>query len=197
MHTLRYVKPSTANERKLLDDVAAMPKRAKSESYAHPAAGSLPNRGNGPLSPAEIEWIRHLPEDPAQVSFADAQVLASKARHVTRMNHPEDARLIEQVWRPVREIHDLAEAEVAERNANAPYPPIPSSALNALADAYGREVPGISPTDAITQARANLDAIAEQRARAKERALARVKQAKQAVAESERARTATTAVTNN
>jgi len=93
-----------------------------------------------------------VPTDPAQVSYADATQLAGLSTSLAGTQHASDARLVESVYAPVRELHDGNAARVALTAAQRPAPPVPSSALQALTDAIATEVPTLQPAEALSRA---------------------------------------------
>jgi hypothetical protein len=138
----------TPAQRKFFDELARVQIRP-AETYVHPASGGLVHRKDGPLTPLEVAWLQRLPLDPAQVSFKDAQVLATMA--ISLAGDTESRRLLDSVWLPVKAIHDRAAAEVALRNAQSAQPAIPSAA-GALADALAAEHPTLRENEAAARA---------------------------------------------
>ncbi len=122
--------------------------------HRHPAAGPLPRREPGPLTPVELQWLGRFPSpvDPAAVTFEDAQALASMDSGVSALQHPADSRLLRSVWAPVRDHHDAKHAEAAIANATRPLPSLPSSTLGALADAIAAENDQLTPEEAVSRA---------------------------------------------
>lgn len=147
---------------------------APTARYVHPAdmarrlPASSPNSvAKSGLSPADMMWIDRLPRDPEQVSHDDAVVLAGLASQVSSMTNPSDARLIESVWTPVREVHDRRSAQAdAAAAAATPTPSVPSSTLAALADSIVAEVPGLTHPEALQRAGAALDQVLTKRQQA-------------------------------
>lgn len=156
----QYPVPAPGLERLLHD--SAEKKRVVRASHQHPGRDPRAQNGAQPrttgLSPAEVAWLQNLPKDPAQVAYADAVQLARLARTLrpTSGNGGEerrgDLRLVHQVYAPVEELHDrlLAKAELS--NAQASRPEVPHSALGAVAEAIGSEVPGLRENEALQRA---------------------------------------------
>jgi len=185
------------SHKRLLDDLAAQCETLPPPTvttYAHPAddprARSVkPVDG---LTPADLAWINRLPNDPAQVPFTDAVSLAGLASGVSAFKHPSDARLVESVWQPVKEIHDANAARVALDQAQTPVPNVPSSALSALTDAIAAEVPQLDSTEAVARAGAQLRDTLDKRTAARDSKVADAKAAIAQASEAAARRTATT-----
>lgn len=149
---------------------------APTASYLHPAdmarvrpASSPNSAAKTGLSPADLMWIDRLPRNPEQVSHDDAVTLAGLAREVSSMTSPSDARLIQSVWEPVREVHDRRSAQAdAAAAAATPDPNVPSSTLAALADSIEAEVPGLTHAEALQRAGTALDEVLTTRRKALE-----------------------------
>lgn len=144
----------TPKQNAFLHDFKNLPIPQRRE-YAHPER--MPTgakRGDTPLSPVELAWLQRLPQDPTQVPFRDAQTLAGLSQAIRPSTNPADARFVASVWEPVKDIHDRAESAVRAENAAQPLPPIPSSALGALADAIMHETPDLTPGEALARASA-------------------------------------------
>ncbi|CCH77737.1 hypothetical protein BN12_220015 [Nostocoides japonicum T1-X7] len=135
-----------------IDDLKELP------TYRHPEqdAKALKTRdgmGDGyQLSQADLAWLERLPRDPAAITYDDAVALASMARSISKMHSPSDARLVNAIWNPVKEIHDAARARVELTHADA-YASftVPASAVAAFADAIEGDNPGMHPAEALAQ----------------------------------------------
>lgn len=156
MSLLRQVqrdRQSTGDERRFVEAFAAQTP-PKAEIYSHPEVAAstalrLPGQPTG-LQPADLAWLQRLPSDPAQVTYADAVQLASFVRDSAPRT--SDRRLLDAVWLPVKAVHDLKAAETELANARLPPPTVPSTALNALAEAVGREAPQLDDDEAVARA---------------------------------------------
>jgi hypothetical protein len=133
--------------------------REKRDTYAHPErrAQSVPldpsrqgDQRTATLAPVDIAWLQRLPADPAQVTYADAVQLASFARTIP--NRTADRRLLDAVWLPVKEVHDLKAAEVELANARQPLPEVPQSAFGALVEAVRAETSELSDDEMLNRA---------------------------------------------
>lgn len=188
---------SAPEVQQLLDDLAAAntadaaPAR---ETYQTPAAAApyLPPRDGG-LTPSEIAWITTLSDDPAAVPFRDAVDLVRLQRSIDPAKYPGDARLINAVLAPVSELHAENAAQVALRNAQAPLPQVPASALGALARAITTEVPQLQQQEARVRARDRLQHQADIRAQTRQKAIDAAESQLEAVRQARAARTAVTA----
>lgn len=185
------------SHRRLLDDLAAQCEALPpptAATYAHPAddprARSV-KPVNG-LTPSDMAWISRMPTDPAAVPFDDAVALAGLASGLSTFKHPSDARLVQSVWQPVKEIHDANAARVALDQAQTPVPNVPSSALSALTDAIAAEVPQLDSTEAVARAGAQLGDTLDKRATARQN---KVTDARAAIAQASEAAARRTAVT--
>jgi hypothetical protein len=152
-------------------------------TYQHPANAARLIRDGGPLTPAELMWLQRLPTDPAEVSFDDAVTLASIAKSLSPMDDAADLRVLNQVWLPVKEIHDANAARAELANAQ-----------RAMADALAAEHPDYPPNATVALANEALnDAITRRRAQ-HEAALADARATLDRVAEAKTRRTAVVAV---
>jgi len=164
-------------------------------SYQHPAddhrvRAAKPSDG---LSASDLAWINRLPSDPAQVSHDDAIQLAGLAAGLTGVqSNPSDARLISSVWSPVREIHDANAARAALAAAQTSPPPVPSSAVRALADAIAAETPELTPTEALSRAGSQLRDTLDNRIGARQQKVLDARAAIARASEAAAVRTATT-----
>lgn len=168
-----------------------------SGKYVHPADDARAGSSGRPaeaLSPADIEWLRGLPTDPAQVSYDDAVQLARIAANASAFKDPSSARLINQRWTPVKEIHDARAAQVALSNAQTTAPSVPSSALSALTDAVAAETPQLQPDEAVARAGKMLRETLDRRNAAREQKLL---DARAAIAKADEAATVRTRVTKD
>jgi len=188
---------STVKQSAFLDDMQAqrpVGMAPTGEQYNHP--GRTPKdqrRGGGPLSTVEMAWLQRLPADPSKTSYDDASAVAALAADISQMEHPADARLVASHWLPIRDYHDGNAANVTLGNARAvPLPPVPSSALPALAEVVAAEHPELSPGEATGRAKAMLDQAVTKRADARARVIDNAKSTISAVGDAARARSATT-----
>lgn len=161
--------PTTATGKglKFLDDLrAAYPAVGDSKTYEHPgrAVGANPRRGGGPLTPVELHFLGALPKDAqgqtdaARVPHTDARALAALAADISPIEHGMDARVVDQAWSPVKDHHDRNAAQVELANVRSQsLPPIPSSTLNALAEAVVAENPQLTDGEAIARANRIID----------------------------------------
>ena len=161
----------SAKQQAFLADMGKV-RPAQRETYQHPADAPPVLRQEGPVSPVEVAWLNRLPQDPQQVSFDDARALATMARTVLAAKHPADARLVHQVWDPIKAVHDQAAAKVAIDNDRQPLPDVPSSTLGALADAIHAEQDQLRPEEALTRASVMLQQARQQRVAAHEQTIA-------------------------
>jgi len=185
------------SHRRFLDEVAAQcaDTNPTPASYQHPGDDPKARPVGKPspgLVPADLAWISRLPQDPAQVSHADAVALAGLASGLSATANPSDHRLIQSVWLPVKEHHDAASAKVALANAQTPVPPVPSSALPALTDAVAAETPQLQPTEAVARAGTLLREALDKRTSAREDKVTAARAAIALASEAAAARTATT-----
>ncbi len=185
----RFDRDLSSAEKALLRDLEERPTR-QLDSYQHPEQeASRRLRKEGGLTPAELVWVQRVDGDPAKVSFDDAVDLALLARTVPRGG---DARLVAAVWKPIKHVHDRLAAQVELRNARAPLPDVPSSAINAVAVALAREVPELTDDEVFGRASRQLaDALAE-RERARRERIEQAEAVLAAVDTAERERTAVT-----
>lgn len=153
----------STSQRRFLDEAATTPGPDQPLKYVHPAATAVisRNRGDEPLSPSELEWLRRLPSDPAQVPFGDAQRVISLAATVKK---PGDRTLVRSVAAPVIEYHDQQQAQLEIANASASPIPAPATALPALADAVAAGARDLHPHEALARAGEMLQARALKRA---------------------------------
>lgn len=180
---------TTPAQRAFLNALAATPAPQPAAKYAHP--GARPRyRAPGPISPVELAWLNGLPTDPAQVSHEDARTLAGMLA-ATKPGTPE-ARLVEQHYLPLKELHDQTEATVAHvAVTTTPVPALPSQTLNALTDAIGHEHPTLTPDETLGRARTVLEAASAKRRTAHDQAIATATDQLTAARAATAARTAT------
>ncbi len=191
------VRTDPASHYQFADDLAAQhnPGAPGAEPYRHPAndpAAHAPGRGGAPLTPSDVAWLSRVPSDAAQVSHGDAVALAGLSTSLAGTQHASDARLVESVYAPVRELHDGNAARVALTAAQRPAPPVPSSALQALTDAIATEVPTLQPTEALSRAGAALRDAMDKRATVRQQKVADARDAIARASEAAAVRTATT-----
>lgn len=153
---------NTEEQNKFLRDFAGAQARHNEKlprAYAHPERAPSYSRKVGPLSAAELAWINRLPQDPSQVSHEDARVLAGIAATIGRLENPGDALIVDQVWKPIKEIHDRNAAEVRLAAAKVGIPPVPETAFGALVDAILAETNELTRDEAETRASQQLQEI--------------------------------------
>ncbi len=165
------------------------------QAYDHPgrlAYHSKP-RPDGPLTPTELAWLQRLPADPAHTPYDDAAALGQLAANLSPMKQPTDHRLVQSYWAPVKDHHDRNQADVTLANARStPVPPVPPSALPALAEAVTAEHPELSPGESAGRAKAMLDEATTKRADARAQAIANAKDKLAALDDATRTRSAVT-----
>ncbi len=151
------------------------------------------------LSGSAIAWLSRLPADPAKVSHDDAIQLAGLAAGSAGLagglpgsQAASDARLIQSVWEPVREIHDANAARAGLAAAQTSPPPVPSSAVRALADSIAAEVPDLSASEALGRAGSQLRDTLDNRVGARQQKVADARDAIARAQEAAAPRTATT-----
>ena len=144
------------------------------EKYSHPEhdqqaftdasrqAGTARLNGGKPaaheLAASDIAWLNRLPSDPAAVSYDDAVQLAGIAKASSAFTNRSDARLVQSIWQPVKEVHDTRAAEAALRNAQSkPSFQETPGLREALADAIAAEVPNLTPEEAWQRAQRMID----------------------------------------
>jgi len=178
---------------RFLADMAAQADGAsqqRRETYQHPMDDPRARsaRAIEGLTPSDIAWVTRLPLDPEQISHEDAVQLAALASGLQAsvrvpgaqggrpvvpvpVDRSSDARLVNSVWVPVKEVHDAKAAQVALNNAASPVPEVPSSTLSALADALAAEVPQLQPDEALARADNQLRAVLDKRNGTRDRGL--------------------------
>lgn len=150
----RQARGGPRSHEKFAADMAALP-APTTTSVVHPEdAVRGQERQHKALAPADLAWLDRLPRDPSAVPFTDATTVAAMSRGLTASQPAgsPDRRLIDTVYAPIKAHHDQRVADAALANARQPLPPVPSSALPALADAIAAEVPAL--TDGEVMARA-------------------------------------------
>lgn len=96
------------------------------------------------------------------------------------------------MWSPVREIHDANAARAALSAAQTSPPPVPSSAVRALADAIAAETPELTPTEALSRAGSRLRDTLDNRVGARQQKVLDARAAIARASEAASLRTATT-----
>lgn len=144
--------------------IAAMqavgPVDSSTPGYANPARMSPPPgaaEDRRPLTPADIEWLRQLPVDPAQVSADDVAALAAL---VVQAASTSDQRLLLRYFEPIWAHHDVAEqqqerrarAQEAQARRGARTRHIEQAAIDALAATIHAEVPELRDHEARNRA---------------------------------------------
>jgi len=164
------------------------------QTYAHP--GRTPKdqrRGGGPLSAVEVAWLQRLPVDPARTPYGDAATVAALAADISRMEHPADGRLVDSHWTPIKDFHDGNAATIALANARStPVPPVPPSAMAALAEAVTAEHPELTAGEATNRAKSMLDEAVAKRSAERQQTIESAQGTVAALAAATRARSATT-----
>ncbi|MCU1612777.1 MAG: hypothetical protein JWO98_317 [Frankiales bacterium] len=164
---------ATPAQKQFAEDMANLPAPQRT-STAHPADTVRGAQAvHKALSPSDLMWLQRLPQDPAQVPFQDAGTVAAMA-HGLAINLPmghSDRRLIDSVWQPIKSFHDKRAADAALGNARQPLPPIPASALPALADAVAAEVPQLNDSEVLARASELLRQALEERGAARAQAI--------------------------
>ena len=145
------------------------------------------------VSAVDIAWLQRLPHDPAQVTFDDAVQLAQLSGAVSKLRQPSEHRLLWSMWAPVKAIHDRKATEAALAQAQQPLPPVPSSALGALADAIAAEVPELRDDEVLSRAHSDLNAALERRAAARAKRVADAQRRLEEINAAETQRTAVVA----
>lgn len=188
----------TSSQRALLESVATAPVSAPAAGYAHPAREArvhrMPSpRGTAsqpePLTPAQVAFLNRLPAEPDKVPYAAAvEVFRLLAGNVA----PQDAPLVQSIADPLLSWHDRNAANAQLAAAQTKPPPIPSTALGALADAIASENGDLRPNEALGRAS---DVIAELSSRRLGEHEGRVAAARQRIAQLDAADVQRVAVT--
>ena len=142
--------------RKFVDDLSRVQPNRDRKVVRHPGATTQGRgvRKPGPLSAGEQAWLTRLPSDPSQMSFEDAQLLASVVQTLPP-DQGNDRIAVDRVYHPVKKFWDHKVAEAALENAKADQPTLPASIHSALAETMNTEIPELSPSEAADRA-ANL-----------------------------------------
>jgi hypothetical protein len=174
-------------QREFLEAVRDAPRRPSTAGVVHPEdeAGRAGNRRNKDedLTPVELAWLQRLPLDPAAITFDDAVQLAALAGSVSKMKTPASYRLVESVWRPVKDLHDERLAKAELDRARAPLPDLPHTTLEAIAASLEEKHPGVSQQALMIEARAVVEPFEVTRQRDRLRAIDRAEQKLQALTE--------------
>ena len=154
----RLQTPRTSEEtaqKALLEALITQPAEGL-QTYAHPGRDAQAVAGLSPqLTASDLAWIQRLPTEPDQIKYEDARTLAGMAQ-ATPLGS-SDRRLVDSIWRPLEQLHDVAEAKVELTNATAAAVPTPPAATaTVLAAAIAREMPALTPDEANARARALL-----------------------------------------
>jgi hypothetical protein len=178
-----YSKPGNylpAAQRKLLQAVADSKRVRNASRVSHPDDESRRQQyrrdKDEDLSPVELAWLQRLPLDPAAVTFDDAAQLAALANSVSQTKTPASYRLVESVWRPVKQLHDERVAKARVEHAREPLTELPDVTLDAIVDALEEEYPGVSRDALRYDAQQIVVDFTDQRDRANERAIERADQ---------------------
>jgi hypothetical protein len=81
------------------------------------------------------------------------------------MKTPATFRLVESVWRPVKDLHDQRLAKAQLEKARAPLPDLPRSTMQAIAASLAEQHPGVSEDALVVEARAIVEPFEERRQR--------------------------------
>ena len=154
----RLQTPTTSEEaaqKSLLESLLTQPAEGLS-TYAHPGRDAQAVAGLSPqLTASDLAWLQRLPTEPDQIRYEDARTLAGMAQ-ATPLGS-SDRRLVDSIWAPVKNLHDVAQAKVELANATAAAVPTPPAATtNVLTAALAREMPMLTPDEASARARALL-----------------------------------------
>jgi len=163
-HQQRLQTPRNAEEaaqRDLLDHLVAQPAEGSMQSYVHPGDNPTPNLA-AQLNAADLGWLQRLPAEPHHISYEDGRVLAGMAQ-ATKLGS-SDRRLVDSIWNPVKQLHDIGQAKANLANADAAAVPTPPPATHdVLATALAREMPMLTADEVRARARTQLaDAVAKQ-----------------------------------
>lgn len=118
--------------------------RATRPTVIHPTQTNTARsyrRESDDLTPAELVWLQRLPLEPEKVTHDDAARLAGMAGSIERMKSPSSYQLVQSIWNPVREIHDLKVAEENAKLVRESLPPVPESTERALQSTLRSEHP--------------------------------------------------------
>lgn len=155
------------SHREFAEAMARLPVPQPVTTVRHPTdALRGQDRRHRELTPSDLVWLQRLPQNPADISFADATTLAAMAKGLAQHQPAgsSDRRLIDSIWRPVRKHYDVQVADAAVRNTEQRPPEIPSSALQALVDALRVELPPeFSDAEVVSRASETLSGALEER----------------------------------
>lgn len=181
--------------------------RVKVEEYHHPERDpradavrtklSGQRYGNGgkqqsyEFTATDLAWLNRLPSDPAAVSYDDAVQLASLAAASSSFADPSGHRLVQSIWKPVKEVHDAKAAASALQQSRQQVHDEPGSAVDALADALAAEEQFGPDEDARSRARRMIDDAFDQ---LEDGRLATIEDAKAAAQTAEDARSKRTSI---
>ena len=158
-HRAKLQTPRNSEEtaqRALLDHLAAQPAEGSMQAYPHPGDNPVPNLP-AQLSASDLAWLQRLPAEPRDIPYQDGRVLAGMAQATTLGS--ADRRLVDSIYNPVKQIHDVGQAKAQLANADAAAVPTPPAATHAvLASAIAREMPMLNPDEVSSRARASLAA---------------------------------------
>lgn len=162
-------------QREFLEAVRDTPRRPTTAGVVHPEdeASRVANRRSKDedLSPVELAWLQRLPLDPTAITFGDAVQLAALAGSISKMKTPASHRLVESVWRPVKELHDERLAKAQLEKVRAPLPDLPRTTVEAVAASLEERHPGVSQQALMIEARAIVEPFDESRQRDRHRAI--------------------------
>jgi len=183
---LRAVAAYSPRRERFLAECDAVPPSSRG-TYVHPAGTATSvnyRRENGQeeLTPAELVWLQRLPLDPQEVTHEDAARLAGMQSTLSPMKAPSSYQLVSSVWQPVKELHDLREAQQNLEVLQPGLPPVPESASSALAEALQEEHPDWPASAVAAHAEELLAEAADVRARDHARDLHRAESAVQQLA---------------
>jgi hypothetical protein len=135
--------------KRLLEKLAAVPVVARPKIKS-PFNVAVPEGKKGePFTPADIEFLRTLPDNPKKVTVDDARTVAALVSQA-KFRTP-DERLVLRVWTPIARVYAkrVAEAELAGARIKPPKPP--QELLDLLQAAFMRE-DGLSADEAAVRA---------------------------------------------
>jgi len=150
-----------AAQRALLDHLVAAPAEGSMQSYPHPGDAATPTLPPQ-LSAADLAWLQRLPAEPHHIPYEDGRVLAGMAQ-ATPLGS-SDRRLVDSIWNPVKNLHDIGQAKAALANTDAAAVPTPPPATHeVLAATLARELPMLTRDEVNARARVQLqDAVTKQ-----------------------------------
>jgi len=116
-----------------------------------------------------LAWLQRLPAEPHHIPYEDGRVLAGMAQ-ATPLGS-SDRRLVDSIWNPVKQLHDIGQAKAALANADAAAVPTPPPATHhVLAAALAREMPMLTPDEVTARARTQLAAAVDKQSEARRKA---------------------------